>query len=204
MDEQALERTRIALHGVAELLLAGPQHAAAGTIRLRIVPGGFAQVAGPLRVEGSELVWDGGRAALRGTARELGALAGVSAAAPAGVYADGSGLGPDDPLDVDVLAAARLTTWFGIGDAALRAFAPDTEPVLWPEHFDLGLTQAEVNYGVSPGDAAHPAPYAYVGPWTPRTGEFWNAPFGAVRAASELPDAAAVADFFRAGAAAAG
>lgn len=28
------------------------------------------------------------------------------------------------------------------------------------------------------GDAGHPAPYADVGPWTPRTGGFWNASFG--------------------------
>jgi hypothetical protein len=53
--------------------------------------------------------------------------------------------------------------------------------VLWPEHFDVAVTEGEVNYGVSPGDDYHPMPYAYVGPWTQRTGSFWNAPFGAVR-----------------------
>ena len=52
-----LEHTRRSLHGVAELLLAGPQHARSGTIRLRVVPGGFATVAEPaLRVEGTRLV----------------------------------------------------------------------------------------------------------------------------------------------------
>ncbi len=30
------------------------------------------------------------------------------------------------------------------------------------------------------GDDYHPTPYAYVGPWTQRTGPFWNAPFGAL------------------------
>jgi hypothetical protein len=60
-----------------------------------------------------------------------------------------------------------------------------------------------VNYGVSPGDGFLPEPYAYVGPWTPREGEFWNAPFGAVRRASELADAGEVAAFFAAGRAAA-
>jgi hypothetical protein len=49
------------------------------------------------------------------------------------------------------------------------------------------------------GDAGHPAPYAHVGPWTPREGPFWNAPFGALRAAAELPDADAVAAWFAGG-----
>ena len=84
------------------------------------------------------------------------------------------------------------------GDAGLRAFAAE-EPVIWPEHFDLAVSLDEVNYGVSPGDGGHRDPYAYVGPWTPREGEFWNASFGAVRAAVDLPDAAAVAEFFAAG-----
>ena len=51
--------------------------------------------------------------------------------------------------------------------------------MLWPEHFDVAVTEDEVNYGVSPGDDFHPLPYAYVGPWTSRIGVFWNAPFGA-------------------------
>ncbi len=87
-----------------------------------------------------------------------------------------------------------------VGDAALRAFAPEETPVLWPEHLDVGISRDEVNYGVSPGDASVAEPYAYVGPWTPRTGEFWNQPFGAARPLSALGDAGAVADFFREGA----
>jgi len=71
--------------------------------------------------------------------------------------------------------------------------------VLWPEHFDLAITVDEVNYGVSPGDAAHPQPYAYVGPWTPRTGEFWNAPFGALRPHTDIPTADALAAWFAEG-----
>ena len=71
--------------------------------------------------------------------------------------------------------------------------------MLWPEHFDLGISVDEVNYGVSPGDAGHPRPYAYVGPWTPREGGFWNASFGALRWSDDLPDADAVAAFFAEG-----
>ena len=85
----------------------------------------------------------------------------------------------------------------------MRAFAPDQEPVLWPEHFDLGIAVDEVNYGISPGDAAHASPYAYVGPWTQREGPFWNASFGSLCPADQLPDIEAVAAYFGAGAAAA-
>ena len=105
---------------------------------------------------------------------------------------------------MDPVAAELLLDWFARGDRALRRFAQSEEPILWPEHFDLGIAVGEVNYGVSPGDGAHPLPYAYVGPWTPRHGDFWNAPFGAVRTAEQLPDADAVAAFFAAGRDAAG
>jgi len=63
-----------------------------------------------------------------------------------------------------------LLGWFARGDRALRRFAPSEEPILWPEHFDLGIAADEINYGMSPGDVGHPLPYAYVGPWTPRRG----------------------------------
>lgn len=196
--------TRRSLHGVAELIIAGPQHRAHGTIRLRPTPGGFGGVAVALRVEGAELVWDGGRAPLAGTYRELAAAAGVEPGPPEGVYPDTSGVDPDERVAVDPAAAAELADWFARGDAALRALAPEQEPVLWPEHFDLAISEGEVNYGVSPGDAGHPEPYAYVGPWTPREGPFWNAAFGALRPASALPDAAALVAFLAEGRSAAG
>jgi hypothetical protein len=203
MDEQVLVATRRALHAVAEQVLAGPQYRSAGTIRLNITPGGFGQVKGPLRVEGDELVGERGRVPLRGTITELAAAAAVEPGVPEGLYSDHAELGPDDPIDVDPAATAEIADWLARGDQALRALAPDVEPVLWPEHFDLGIQLDEVNYGISPGDAGHPRPYAYVGPWKPRTGPFWNAPFGALRAADELPDTAAVLAFFSEGRAAA-
>jgi hypothetical protein len=46
-----------------------------------------------------------------------------------------------------------------------------------------------VKPGASPGDGICAEPHLYVGPWTtdrPRDSEFWNAPFGAMRRASEL------------------
>lgn len=203
MNDDALARTRRSLHGIAELVLAGPQHRASGKIRLRVTPGGFGGVTTDLRVEGTDLVGPAGRVPLAGSYREVATAAGVEAGAPVGVYTDTTGVDPDEAVDLDPAAAALVEGWFALGDAALRAFAADAgsdvEPVLWPEHFDLAITVDEVNYGISLGDAGHAAPYAYVGPWTARTGPFWNAPFGALRPAADLPDADAVAAFFAQG-----
>ena len=199
MDEQQLVATRRALHGVAESVIAGPQYRAHGTIRLAVCADGFAGVAAPLRVQGTDLVGPDGRWPLHGTLRELGKVAGVEVGPPEGIYSDTSGVDLDEPLAVDASSAELILGWFARGDAGLRAFEPESSPVLWPEHFDLGISVDEVNYGISPGDDGNPRPYAYVGPWTPREGEFWNASFGALRWASELPDAAAVAGFFSEG-----
>jgi hypothetical protein len=200
-----LTRTRTALHGIAELLLAGPQYAESGTIRLRVAPGGIATVAAPdLRLDGAELVGPAGRHPLTGTYAEAAAALGVTPRPLGDVYSDRADVGVDDPLGVDSAHLAVLVDALAVGDAALRAFAPDQEPVLWPEHLDVAISRDEVNYGVSPGDAHLPAPYAYVGPWTPRTGEFWNESFGAARPLSALGGAGAVADFFRDGARLAG
>lgn len=55
------------------------------------------------------------------------------------------------------------------------------------------------NYGLSPGDAFLPVPYAYVGPAGPQEGEFWNAPFGAAVPLTALGSADGVLAFFRQG-----
>jgi hypothetical protein len=199
MDGQRLVETRLSLHAVAESVIAGPQYRAHGTIRLAVTPGGFGGVAVPLRVAGTELVDPAGRYPLTGTLGALAAAAQVDPGPPVGLYHDSPGLGADHVLAVDPAAAGVLAEAFARGDAALRAFAPEIVPVLWPEHFDLAIQLDEVNYGVSPGDADHPRPYAYIGPWTPREGGFWNAPFGALRWLHELPDSVAVAAFFAEG-----
>jgi hypothetical protein len=199
MDEATLTATRRALHGVAELVIAGPQYRALGSIELRVRPGGFGGHRSSVCVEGSDLVWAGGRVPLQGTCRELAAASGQEVSDLADVYPSGSGVDPDEPLSFDPAALELLLGWFVRGDAALRAFAPDEEPVLWPEHFDVGIAVDEVNYGASPGDDAHTSPYAYVGPWTPREGDFWNASVGALRDAEDLPDVGAVVSFFQAG-----
>jgi hypothetical protein len=199
--EPALAATRRALHGVAELVLAGPQYRANGLIRLRVTPGGFGTVAGAeLRVDGGQLVVGSTRVSLNGrSCAELAAEAGVEAGAPADLYSDGSGVDPAEPIAFDPVAAQTIVSAFAEGDQALRELAPDAEPVLWPEHFDLGISVQAVNYGVSPGDGYLGEPYAYVGPHQPRRGAFWNAPFGAVRPVEALVGAAGMLRFFREG-----
>lgn len=201
MDIHTLVRTRRALHAVAELVLAGPQYRASGTIRLRAALGGFATTAEPhVQVVGAELVAAGERLFLEWTTcAALGAAIGVSPGAPAGLYQDGSGAAPHDPIEVDPQAAQQIVQAFAVGDAALRRIFPQAEPVIWPEHFDIAVTVAEVNYGVSPGDAFQAEPYAYVGPHAVPQGPFWNAPFGAAVTLRELGGVDGVVAFFEQG-----
>ncbi len=200
-----LVATRRSLHAVAELLLAGPQHAVHGTIRQAVCPGGFAAVRAPYTsVVGTELRIGDRAVDLPGrTIAEVGEAASVVPRTLAGVYEDGCGLDETHLLQVDPSAATEIHAAFARGDAALADFSPTADRVLWPEHFDLGITLDEVNYGVSPGDDFLPEPYAYVGPWhrDGLVGDFWNAPFGAARPLREIPD---LAGFYAEGAARSG
>jgi hypothetical protein len=201
MDTRGFETTLRSLHGLAELVLAGPQYAQSGDIRLRATEGGFGTVTAPdVRVDGVEIVVGGSRHRLEGTIAELASRVGLTPRELSDVYAEGAGVGTDEVLSVDPEAAAEIARAYSLGDAALRALSTEEEPVLWPEHFDIGISLDEVNYGVSPGDTQIPEPYAYVGPWTPRSGSFWNMPFGAARPMRELPDVDSVEAFFRDGA----
>lgn len=197
-----LVSTRRSLHAIAELLLAGPQYAAHGTIKLTVTPDGFATVRGPvvavagpvLRTEAAEVALDGH------TVSEVAAEAGIGSCDLSAVYHDGCGLDETHLLVIDAAAAAELHEAFRRGDQALGELAPSAERVLWPEHFDVGISSDEVNYGVSAGDGHLPVPYAYIGPWSLAglEGSFWNAPFGAARPVSEIED---LAGFFAEGAA---
>jgi hypothetical protein len=195
--------TRRQLRGVAESLIAGPQYRAAGTIRLAVRPDGFAGVAIPLAVHGAELVWPNGAAPLSGTVAALADVAEIDAGPPDGVYEIADPLHGDTALHIDSAAADWIYRSHYAGGHAIKNVLPDQHPVLWPEHFDVSATDAEVNYGVSAGDDYHPTPYAYVGPWTQRTGPFWNAPFGAVYPLERSADVdvltSHIADFFERG-----
>jgi hypothetical protein len=202
MVDTDVTATRQALHGVAELVVAGPQYRQSGTIRLRVVPGGFGSIAEPdVRVDGAYLVADGVRVPLVNTTiADLATAAGVRVGAPTGLYDDGSGADPGDEVDVDAPAVAYLADCLALGDAALRRVEPAETPVLWPEHFDVGITADEINYGVSLGDSWLGEPYAYVAPWQPRSGEFWTtAPFGAAVPLRERGDVDSLVAFFAEG-----
>ncbi|MFC5181311.1 hypothetical protein [Actinomadura harenae] len=192
------ETTRRALHGVAEMVLAGPQFRTSGSIELAVTDGGFGTVARPLlRVRGTELIVGERAVPMNGlTFREVASAADVEVGRPEGVYKEGSGLDPDDTIGLEVGEAAAIERAFAWGLEALQRLAPSERPILWPEHFDVAITVDEVNYGVSPGDAYLSEPYAYAGPWRTRVGAFWNAPFGAARPLRLLPGATAVHDFF--------
>ena len=211
---ERLTDTRRGLHAVAEQLLAGPQHRAIGSIRLRVESDGFTTAALPgdpsrLAVRSTALVADraGGQvcAPLSGSIASLATEIDVEPGPPIGVYDDGSGTDPSFVVTVDEVAAHEILRALSWGDAALREFAAahatgaPEEPILWPEHFDVAITLDEVNYGVSPGDGFIAEPYAYVGPWQRRQGSFWNQPFGAARPVRELGSEPAVRSLFEEG-----
>jgi len=199
-----LRRAREALHAVGEWLLAGPQYERAGTIRLQVSSGVVSTKDNLVSMTSREVVSRLGaeelRAPIRGSVGKIGAALGITPSVPADLYPDHADLGPDDSLDASERDVAELLRWLALGQSALRLVAPDQTPVLWPEHFDVAITQREVNFGVSLGDSFHEQPYAYVGPWAPRSGAFWNAPFGAVRVATEFSDPTSVGAFFAEGA----
>jgi hypothetical protein len=208
MNPGPLAATRESWHRLAEHVLAAGQFVAVGTIRLRAAPGGFATVAGRLlAVDGDRLVveFDGDtRTAPLTTLGAAASFAGV-AVGLRGSYPPATSADPDVPLVVDPDAARRLADWFVRGDAALRRFTEELsspqEPVLWPEHFDLGVTVEAVNYGCSPGDDAVPEPYLYVGPHEPPSSgnPFWNAPFGAAVTAERIGNVEEAVAFFAEG-----
>jgi hypothetical protein len=143
------------------------------------------------------------------TAAAAAAFFGVEPGMPPGVYAPATELDLDQPLEIDPAVADQVGAWLELGDAALARFASahaGEDPsgrTLWPEHFDLGLSMAEVNYGVSPGDDLHAEPYLYVGPWTPRAGAFWDEPFGSSAPASAIASVDEAVAYFERGRAAA-
>lgn len=197
--------TRRSLHYVAEHVLSAALKRSTGQISLRPGPGG---VRTPALADGRVLAvidadiavidHDGVRRAPLTTVRAAADFAGTEPGFPWSKHPPGTEFLPDAQLDVDADAARLLADWFARGDLALRALgdtlaAGELVPQIYPEHFDLAITIAEVNYGASPGDDAIPAPYLYVGPFTGRPEgdeHFWNAPFGAYTTIDEVPAAA--------------
>lgn len=198
-----LGATREALRTVACYVVGPARRAVDGHIGLQPTPGGFGTpVLGDpprqVRVEGSSLVVvrDGVDGRVPVTTLEAAAgLVGLELVPDPGVGTDLPAFDPVAPLPIDDAAAAVIGAWYALGDEVLArvgAAVPGSlsEPTLWPEHFDLAAVHRggdpddasrTANVGFSPGDAATPEPYLYVGPWQ-RDGlddPFWNVSYGA-------------------------
>src|SRR5690349_7212751 len=121
-----LVTTRRSLHAVAELLLAGPQYAAHGTIKLAVTPDGFGTIREPfVEVAGDRLRAPGHEVPLdQRTITEVAAACGIAPGNLTSVYTDGCGLDEAHLLQVDPGAAAQICAAFRRGDEALAAFAP--------------------------------------------------------------------------------
>lgn len=196
---------RTQLHTVAEWLMAGPEHTTSGTIRLEATDKGIATVADPpVTVTAAGLTYGDRTLPLRGTVGELAAAAGLPGARPDVEYHDPVPGGLSTVLAASPDAFQAVLRVFTFAAEVMDEFSSETA-TLWPEHFDIGLRQDDVNYGVSPGDAGQPQPYAYVGPNTVDDNPFWNESFGAslVIDPDDPGSAAAVLAFFEAGRAAA-
>jgi hypothetical protein len=161
--------------------LGAEQFAAIQTVRLHVVRGGFSTRAFP----GSD-----------GETR-------IEVVGP-GLVRHVAGVETREPIEgIDLAAADVLYAWWGLGNDVLRGLVPASgetlsEIVLWPEHFDISVTVtlangASANLGFSPGDDFSAEPYVYVGPWETKTGDFWNASFGAVRTYTEIQSGDAAA-----------
>jgi hypothetical protein len=210
LDSHTLVTTRMALHSLAEHVLAADLWHRTGKIGLRRTPGGFGQpevvddgVRHRLRVDGSHLVVLDDDAERWVELTSLAAAADVAATelgAPTEVFTPATPLHPHETLRIDAEAATVLADWFGFVDVILeevrrrhRARTP-TIVQLWPEHFDLAFSMSRVNVGGSPGDADHPEPYLYVGPWAPVEGGAWNEEWGLSIPASAVRDEDAAVD----------
>jgi hypothetical protein len=196
---ETLTSTRHVMHGIAEHLLAAHQRRVTGSIRLQVREGALSTAdlpTGPghadntitrLELRSGYLVRhpEGLVVPVRGTFAALASELGVEFGMPDPPYRPASGCASDSVAGLDPAATALIEDAWRIGHRALRRLSAE-QPVVWPEHLDVAITLDEVNYGVSPGDGYTEQPYAYVGPHTPRTGGFWNAPFGAARTVTEL------------------
>jgi hypothetical protein len=191
-----LQTTRESLHRLAEHVLAAGRYQQVGRIGLTVVDGGIATP--PFGEDGRTLGIERGALVLRvgakrqtapvSTLRAAGEFVGIEPGAPANVYHPATPCDLDAPLALDDQALKQLTDWYSLAFTALTRFVTeiaDDEPsgiTLWPEHMDVAIRAADINYGASPGDTEIPEPYLYVGPNPPlpTTGDgFWNASFGA-------------------------
>lgn len=191
MPDPTLVSTRLSLHALAARVISPLRVQATGNeIALQVRPGGFGTPdlpeGGWVGVSGTDLV----RVDADGAEERTPITSLLDAADFVGLDDATSDLG-DDRLELHSGATTILATTWAVGEEALLAFLPSATPILWPEHFDIAIESDSVTYGVSPGDADHDEPYAYVAPWTApaKTGDntFWNA-VGFTGAERPVPD----------------
>jgi len=197
----AYTRTRRSLHGLAELVLAGPRYRQGGSIELRVQQDGFrTRDEAVVAIRGCDLVTADVTVAVDGlTFAQAAARIGLEASRLDDVYSDGPKVGPEEPVYLEPASVRQVEHALALGDHALRTFREAADPILWPEHFDVAIVIGEVTYGVSPGDGYVDRPYAYVARPGPFTDEFWNMPFGAARPLAELDSTSGIVAFFRQG-----
>jgi hypothetical protein len=207
-------RTLADLHRLAVYAVSPAQRLTNGEIIMQSTHGGFStfEYDGHVaRVVDDRLVIDGAAhpiTTLRAAAAALGIEPDVDQQEQFDVPPHGD---LDEPLEIDLTAAAVVAAWFEFVTEALDAVRAGAAPAddativrIWPEHFDaaidMGAQAADrrATYGGSPGDRHHAEPYLYVSPWAGRIDPFFDDPTfkGASMTYTELlavpdPDAAA-------------
>jgi hypothetical protein len=210
----AYARTRDDLHRLAVYAVSPAQRRVNGEIILRSTHGGFetfeydGHVA---RVVDDRLVLDGAAhpiTTLREAARFLGIEPDVGQQEQFDVPPHGD---LDEPLAIDLEAAAALGDWFEFATDVLESLRAEASPAddativrIWPEHFDAAIDMGDAGagrratYGGSPGDSPHAEPYLYASPWAGRIDAFFGDP-GFRGAALTYPELLAASDPERAG-----
>jgi hypothetical protein len=164
--------TRDDLHRLAVYAVSPAQRLANGEIILQSTHGGYATFEYDGHV--ARVVDD--RLVLDGAAHPITTLRAAAAAL-------------DEPLEIDLAAAAVLAEWFEFATDVLDALRAEAEPEddvtivrIWPEHFDAAIDMGDgaagrrATYGGSPGDRHHPEPYLYASPWAGRIDSFFDDP----------------------------
>jgi hypothetical protein len=162
---EGFEAAVTALHRVAAEVVA-PARKPDNEIALEATPGGFGT---------PPFEWEGATHQVRVEGVEL--------------VRESDGRQRRESLGVDPSPARVLADWYELGTAVLERLRAEahvseapTQPILWPEHFDVAIEMGpeergrRATYGFSPGDENHREPYAYVAPWAPQpTDELWDA-----------------------------
>jgi len=188
----AYAQTLADLHRLAVYAVSPAQRLVNGEIILESSHGGFStfEYDGHVaRVVDDRLVLDGAAypiTTLRAAAEALGIEPDVGQQEQFDVPPHGD---LDEPLQIDLTAAAVLAGWFEFATHALEHLRAHAEPGddativrIWPEHFDAAIDMGDADagrratYGGSPGDRHHAEPYLYASPWAGRIDPFFDDP----------------------------